>query len=60
MNALTVVIGILVASIAGPFIVRLQKRPLVWITLAIVNLIIISVYIVVRDTWHPELRGAEN
>lgn len=60
MNALTVVLSVLVASLLGPFIVRLQKRPLVWVTLAIVNLVIISVYIIIRDTWHPELRAAEN
>jgi len=57
MNALAVVISIAIASLAGPFIARLQRRPLVWVTLALVNLIIISVYIVVRNTWHPELRS---
>lgn len=60
MNALSVVISVAVASLIGPFVARLHRRSLVWITLAVVNLIIISLYIVVRDTWHPELRGAEN
>jgi hypothetical protein len=60
MNAFSVVVGIVILSIIGPFVARLHKSSLVWITLAIVNLIIISVYVVVRDTWHPELRAAEN
>lgn len=60
MNALTVVIGIVVLSLVGPFMARLHKSSLVWITLAIVNLIIVSLYVIVRDTWHPELRAAEN
>ncbi len=60
MNALSVIIAIVIASLIGPFVTRLHRSTQVWITLAIVNLIIISVYIVVGDTWHPELRAAEN
>jgi hypothetical protein len=60
MNALSVVLSIAVASIVAPLVTRLHKRPLVWVTLAVVNLIIISLYIIIRDTWHPELRAAEN
>lgn len=59
MNAFAVIVSIFIASLVGPFIARLHKYPLVWVTLAVVNLIIISLYIVVRDTWHPELRAAE-
>jgi hypothetical protein len=59
MNAFSVVLSIAVASLLAPFVSRLHRRPLVWATLVVVNLIIISLYIVIRDTWHPELR-AEN
>ena len=60
MNALSVVLTIFVLSIMAPFLAKLQKRPLVWVTLGLVNLVIISLYIIIRDTWHPELRAAEN
>lgn len=55
MNALITIIGVLVLSLAAPFALRLQRNRLVWITLAITNLIIIALYIIVRDTWQPDL-----
>ncbi len=57
MNALGVIITLFILSVVGPFVARLHNRPLVWVTLGLVNLIIISLFIIVRDTWHPELRG---
>ncbi len=56
MNALTVIITIVVLSIIGPFVTRLHKSALVWITLAIVNLIIISLYVIVKDSSPDVLR----
>lgn len=55
MNALTTIIVLVVLSLAAPFALHLHRHRLVWITLAIVNLIIIALYIIVRDTWQPEL-----
>ena len=60
MNALSVVISIVIVSLFAPFAARLHRSKVVWITLALVNVIIISLYVIVRDTWHPELRAAEN
>lgn len=60
MNALSVIVTIIILSAIGPFVTRLHKRPLVWVTLAIVNLIIVTIYIVVADTFHPELGIIEN
>ena len=56
MSALMVIVTIAVLSIVGPFVLRLHRSSLVWITLAIVNLIIVSLYITVRDSSPDILR----
>ena len=50
MSAQTVILLIVVLSVIAPFLLRLYRSPLVWITLLIVNAIIITVFVVVRES----------
>jgi cytoskeletal protein RodZ len=50
MNGLTVILAIVILSLAAPFALRIYRSVLVWVTLFIVNVIIISLFIVVRDS----------
>lgn len=56
MSALTVIIIIAVLSLVAPFVLKLHKSRMVWITLFLVNLIIISLFVIVYDN-SPEKIG---
>lgn len=50
MTPLSVIIGILVISFIAPFIIRRQNNIETWATVIIVNLVIISLFYIVRTT----------
>lgn len=50
MNPLYVIIAVAVLCAIAPFVLRIHRSALVWITLLIVNFIIISLYVIVKDT----------
>lgn len=54
MSELVVIILIVILSLVGPFLLNLHKSATVWATMVLVNVIIISVFVVVRDS-SPQL-----
>jgi hypothetical protein len=50
MSPLAVILLIVVLSLVGPFLVKLNKSWLTWITLFLVNFVIIAVFVVVHNT----------
>ena len=54
MSELVIIILIVILSLVGPFVLKLHKSATVWATMVLVNVVIISVFIVVRDS-SPQL-----
>ena len=50
MSGLIVILAILVLSLVAPFVIRQQRSAVVWVTLFVVNFIIISLFIIVRHS----------